>query len=232
VKRLYLDGSNGTVTAVGGTEQCVWHPFTGKIYQDIPLAAQFGSGVVMRIDPKTMTVETNYPIPPSDCVSPMGIAVGIPNQLLLGCNQNGSSSAVIDATTGKTIKALAGLAGTDEVWFNWRDLHYVIPHCPLGCRSPSPTAPEEIAFVDGLSLTQDPSIEVTKTIPAVPNPIGNMRRIKSVASDPITNKIYIPIPAPGGPAPVFTTNFCSTAPKKVGNPTDANGCVAIFTTTP
>jgi hypothetical protein len=113
---------------------------------------------------------------------------------------------VSDATTGKTIKALSGLSGTDEVWFNWRDLHYIIPHCTLQCRSQSGPAPEEIALVDGLSLTQDPPIKIINTIPAVPNPTGNMRRIKSVASDPITNKIYIPIPAPGGPAPVLRTS--------------------------
>jgi hypothetical protein len=237
VKRITLDGSplDNTVYATSGIEQCVWSPFTGKIYQDVPEVNGTGAGAVMVIDPKTMTVEKNFPIPTSACVSPMGIAVGPPNQLVLGCNQTGPGSAVIDAVSGKVIKTLVGLQGTDEIWFNWRDFHYIMPHCTAECRIPVPPptslAPQEIALVDALSLTKDnPSVTVSKIISPVSNPKGNMRRVKSVASDPISNKIFIPIPAPGGPAPVYSPTFCSMAPKKINNPSDMAGCVAVFTT--
>jgi hypothetical protein len=235
VKRITLDGiHDNTVYATSGIEQCIWSPFTGKIYQDVPEVGSTGAGAVMVIDPKTMTVETNFSIPTSACVSPMGIAVGPPNQLVLGCNQNGPGSAVIDAVSGKVIKPLVGLQGTDEIWFNWRDFHYIMPHCTAECRlvTPPPTslAPQEIALVDALTLTKDPPVTVSKIISPVSNPKGNMRRIKSVASDPISNKIFIPIPAPGGPAPVYSPTFCSMASTKINNPSDAAGCVAVFTT--
>jgi hypothetical protein len=87
-KKITLDGSpsSGTVLATNGIEQCAWSPFTGKIYVDVPEDNGPGNdtapGVIMVIDPKTMTVETNIPVPIHSCDGPMGLAVGLPNQLL------------------------------------------------------------------------------------------------------------------------------------------------------
>ena len=55
-----------------------------------------------------------------------------------------------------------------------------------------------------------------------------MRRVKSVASNG-TNQVYIPILGIGGVAPIFAPTVCSSAPTKVGSPTDLTGCIAVFT---
>ena len=154
---------------------------------------------------------------------------------MLGCSQNGNSnSVIIDATSsppGKVLKTLFGLGGTDEVWFNWGDWHYVFPHCPATCRNTTNPTPQKAALVDSQGIEKDKELVlVSKTVPPLPTATGNFRRIKSVAADPITNQVFMPIPAIGGTAPVFAPNICSTAPKKIGKPTDANGCLAVFTT--
>ena len=92
------------------------------------------------INPKTMLVETSFPVPLADCAGPQGMAIGPDSQIMLGCNaasipDGHRNIVVINANNGAVLKTIADLGGADEVWFNPGDGHYVIPSCNTPCRT-------------------------------------------------------------------------------------------------
>jgi hypothetical protein len=235
VKKIIFNGlpGSGGVMATNGIEQCQWDAKTGKIYVNIPENNGSGNdtspGAVVVIDPKSMSIEKVFTIPLSACTGPMGMAIGPENQILLGCSANGSNSAIINARSGAVESIVTGYAGTDEVWFNPRDGHYILPFCTAACRTNPPTAPEQIGVIDSNGFKEDQSVGVTSATTTAGT--GGMRRFKSTAADSSTNQVYVAIAGIGGGAPAFAPTICSSAPTKVGSPTDATGCIAVFKTT-
>ena len=221
VKKITFDGSNGAPTSNNGAEQCQWDHRTGKFYISIPgIAGQpAGTGGVAVIDPQTMQVETTFVIPLASCQAPQGMAIGPDHQILLGCNGDGGSNhptAVIDDRNGKVIKTLANESGSDMVWFNDGDGHYFL------ARSAAVGSNQVLGVVDsdtsglghddgrpGADIKADADvITANKTIAG--------RNAHSVAADPNTNQVYVPIPA-------GVSTICGS---KGG--VDANGCIAVF----
>jgi hypothetical protein len=238
--KLIFDGSSAPehapLKATGGLEQCQWSPKTGKLYQNVPVVGAGPAGAVAVIDGNTRKVVDSFPVPNEDCNLPQGMAIGPQNQILLGCNgpsPNGHrNSIVINGNSGAVLAVLPDLGGADEVWFNESDGHYFIPSCNAPCRAG--TGPELLGVVDSTGRRLDQSVLIAN--PATPQPpTGASRRIHSVAAADPNEKngvqVYVPIPAIGGGPPEFAPALCSTAPSKVGKPTDAGGCIAVFTTT-
>jgi hypothetical protein len=232
VAQLKFDGKNGTVPAAGGLEQCGWSPKTGLFYQNVPVSgnASEGSGVTAVIDPRTAlagkpTVQTNFPIPIADCGLPQGMAIGPSNQILLGCNgpsANGHrNTVIINANSGAVLAVFPDLGGDDEVWFNDGDGHYFIPSCNTACRQG--TGPELLGVIDSTGFRLDQSVVLATSLGA-----GTARRTHSVAADPHTNQVYVPIPASGSGG---NAAICGQAPTKVGSPSASTGCIAVFATT-
>lgn len=199
-------------------------------------------GAVVVIDPVSMSVEKVFTIPLSACTGPMGMAIGPENQILLGCSANGTpqnQNSAINKQSGAVESILTGYGGTDEVWFNGGNGHYILPFCPATCRTvPAATAPEQIGVIDSHGFQADQSVTIASppTLTGPTGPSNTMRRVKSVASDPSTNQVYIPIPGIGGTEPIFAPTICSSAPTYIGLPgstTDKNnrGCIAVFTFT-
>src|SRR5262245_47781510 len=76
--RVTFDAAHG-VDATDGAEQPVWHPATGKFFLSIPrIGGNPKDGAVVRIDPKTATVDATYPV---EHCSPAGLTVGPHNDL-------------------------------------------------------------------------------------------------------------------------------------------------------
>jgi hypothetical protein len=246
VVKLHFDGKNGTVPAAGGLEQCGWSPETGKFYQNVPVNgnASDGSGVTAVIDPQTVLktppnpqVEQNFPIPIADCGLPQGMAIGPNNQVMLGCNGPSTPSterntAMINIRSGAIIATFPALGGTDEVWFNEGDGHYFFPSCNTECRVPATgaTGPEVLAVIDSTGHRLDQSVQLATKL-------GNQtgRRAHSVAADPVTNQVYVPIPA-CSVLPMTTPPTCNPAGNDAsicnfGNTTAITGCIAVFTAT-
>jgi len=221
-------GINGT----NGIEQCQFSEETGKFYQNIPEVNGPGDdtkpGLVAVIDPTTMKVETTFPIPLEACAGPQGMTIGPHNQILLGCgapSPNGHSNlAIINQHSGAVLASIPDLGGDDEVWFNDSDGHYFIPSCNAACRAKPGSQIEQLGVVDANGFRLDHSVPIA-------SPAGTTgRRIHSVAADSNTNQVYVPIPAIAVTTPPFPTSVCSSAPNNVGSPTDATGCIAVFTT--
>lgn len=237
VGKITFDGTGVIPKATSGLEQCGWSPKTGKFYQNVPVDGT-GDGAVAVIDPKTMTVEKKLPVPIADCALPQGMAIGPDNQILLGCNgpspDTGTGShrnTVIISDTGAVLKVFPDLGGADQVWFNEGDGHYFIPSCNTACRTVS--SPQEgaevLGIVNSAQLLQDQSVIIANTTTTPTS--GTQRRIHSVAADPNTNQVFVPIPAAGGAAPTWDPTLCGKAPTLVGSPTDKTGCIAIFAKT-
>jgi hypothetical protein len=146
---------------------------------------------------------------------------------LLGCaapSPNGHSNlAIINQRSGAVLASIPDLGGADEVWYNEGDGHYFIPGCNAACRLNPGSQKEQLGVIDANGFRLDQSV----LIPANAGTTG--RRVHSVAADAATNQVYVPIPGISG---TFTTpSVCSSAATKVGSPTDATGCIAVFTTT-
>ena len=243
--QLIFDGSSlaghAPLNATNGLEQCGWSPVTGKFYQNVPEVDGPGddtaAGAVAVIDPKTMKVETSFPVPLDACAGPQGMAFGPNNQILLGCNAaspNGHRNlAIINLHSGAVMATIPDLGGADAVWFNEHDGHYFIPSCNTDCRTavPPPGTTEVLGVIDakGHRLDQSAVIASVTTTPTATT--GNPRTVHSGATNPITNETYVPIPAPGGRAPAWAPTLCESAPNKVDTPLNANGCIVVFAPT-
>jgi len=241
ISKLKFDGTGGTLNATNGLEQCQWSPETGKFYQNVPEVNGPGNdsvaGAVAVIDPKTRKVEKSFPIPLEACAGPQGMAIGPHNQILLGCSApfpftppGHRNSAIINAHSGAVEAILVDQGGADEVWFNSGDGHYFIPHCNTPCRAVPSTGAELLGVIDSEGFREDQSVVIASSTNPAPPPPPAARRIHSVAADPHKNQVYVPIPAIGGGAPQYAPTLCSSAPHKIGNPTNAGGCIAVFTT--
>jgi hypothetical protein len=221
------------INATNGLEQCQFSEATGKFYQNVPEVNGPGDdtapGAVAVIDPTTMQVETSFPVPLEACAGPQGMTIGPHNQILLGCaapSPNGHSNiAIINQRSGAVLASIPDLGGADEVWYNNGDGHYFIPGCNAACRANPGSQLEQLGVVDANGLRLDQSVPIA-------SPAGKTgRRIHSVAADAATNQVYVPIPAIALTTPPFPKSVCSSATNNVGSPSDATGCIAVFTTT-
>jgi hypothetical protein len=220
VKKIKFDGTLGAPNSNNGAEQCQWDHRTGKFYISIPgiVGQPAGTGGVAVIDPITLAVETTFIVPLASCQAPQGMTIGPDHQILLGCNGPAGANhptAVIDDRNGHVIKTLANESGSDEVWYNEGDGHYFL------ARSSAVGANQLLGIVDsdtpGLGHDDQPGSEIkadADVITAITNTAG--RNAHSVAVDPVTNQVYVPIPA----------GFSTVCSSKGG--VDANGCIAVY----
>src|SRR5579864_1144022 len=124
-------------------EQPAWDPETKRFYTSIPVIAEnppgcnYGqnsgpvtcSGGLLVTDPTNPTAiqgaydrATNAGVIPLTGCGPNGATVGVNDNLLLGCT-GGGVQQIINATTHNYAQ-VAGITGSDEVWFNPGDNRY------------------------------------------------------------------------------------------------------------
>jgi hypothetical protein len=205
--------------ATNGAEQPVWDRQTRRFYLSIPEVNGPGGtgpdGAVARINPKTATVETMFPV---KLCQPAGLTLGPRHDLLLGCSvpfdtagnpwtaTDTSSAApisvIMDAGTGKIDRNVPGVSGSDEVWFNPGDGHYY-----LAARA-NPGGPV-LGVIDADRQILRQVVPTFNTPLSSPPPRGTAH---SVAVNPHNNHVFVPLPANN----VF--------------PDCLNGCVAVYGT--
>lgn len=208
--------------ATNGAEQPVWVRATGRFYISIPEVNGPGDGTgihgaVKKINPLTAVVEATFPV---DLCQPAGLTLGPEQDLLLGCsvvfdtvnqvwsptdaNSAAPQQIIMDARNGSIDARVAGVGGSDEVWFNAGDGRYYT------ASRANPTGPV-LGVIDAESGTL---VQVVPTVNAAgkptavpPVPAGTAH---SVAANPHNNHVFVPLPANN----VF--------------PDCLNGCVAVF----
>jgi DNA-binding beta-propeller fold protein YncE len=165
--------------ASDGAEQPAWDPVTGKLYLAIPvLDGVEANGAVAVFDPHTLKLEKMLPV--SKCM-PAGLAVGPQGHLLLGCSDDAvdsgfpAQSLVMDAHTGSIVATIDKVGGSDEVWYDGKSGNYY------------------------LAAAKNPGGPVLGVIDATTNRwVANLPsgpRAHSVAADPKTGKVFVPIEA-------------------------------------
>lgn len=168
--------------ATDGLEQPIYDAQTGMIFQAVPTSTMNQGGQVAVIDPVQMAVTTRYNL--TSC-KPHGMALGPGNQLLAGCSL-ARRNTIIDKTNGTLLADFAQTGGGDESWFNPGDHRYY--------SAATGTMSLGIIDADNFAFTFN-----------VATGVG----AHSVAADPVTNHIFVPIAAPDAACP--------------------SGCIAVFT---
>ena len=213
--------------STNGAEQCQWNPVTGLFYITIPgiETPDNGHGQVVVINPGTLMVDARSPfdIPLTACASPQGLAVGPGNDMLVGCNGNGSntqSSVIIGAGVGQLLATIPNQSGPDEVWFNPGNLRYFL------ARSNAGSGFQALGIIDAGARVANTPPGIQTGAP-VNNPPSDLHpSAHSVAADSVTGKTFWPIPAnpPVGGGPQGDTPFglCSFA-----GGDDTKGCILV-----
>lgn len=165
--------------ASDGAEQPAWDPVTGKIYLTVPVIDGVeANGAVAVIDPTTLKLEKMLPV--TKCM-PAGLAVGPQGHLLLGCSDDAvdsgfpAQSLVMDAHTGKIVATIDKIGGSDEVWYDNKSGNYYL------AAAKNPGGPV-LGVIDA------------RTDHWVAN-LPSGARAHSVAADPKTGRVFVPIEA-------------------------------------
>ena len=213
--------------STNGAEQCQFSPVTGLFYITIPgiETPDNGHGQVVVINPGTLMVDARSPfdIPLAQCASPQGLAVGPGNDMLVGCNGNGSntqSSVIIGAGVGQILATIPNQSGPDEVWFNPGNLRYFL------ARSNAGSGFQALGIIDAGARVANTPPGIQTGAP-INNPPSDLHpSAHSVAADSVTGKTFWPIPAnpPVGGGPQGNTPFglCSFA-----GGDDTKGCILV-----
>jgi DNA-binding beta-propeller fold protein YncE len=167
--------------ATNGAEQPSYDPATGMFYLSVPATKASPGGAIAVIDPVGMNVTAMYGL--TNC-GPNGSALGPGNQLLAGCG-NAGRSVIVDKTNGAVLADFSDVGGSDEVWYNPGDNRYYL----------ASSASQNLGVIDAATLSKVDNIQ---------SGVG----AHSVAADPATNHIFVPIAGP--------------------DPACPNGCIAVF----
>jgi hypothetical protein len=200
------------VTASNGAEQPIWDPGTGKFYLSIPqIGPAVESGGVVRIDPTTKKVDNTFGI--MFC-SPAGLTKGPTQDALVGCNTVFDTAGAVwtatDTFTAAPIQVIlnlktgdvdrvAGVGGSDEVWFNKGDGNYYTgsSRTPLSATTAGgATVLASSAAVLGVIDAKDE--ELLQLVPTYNVAAGKgfpAGTAHSVAVDAKNNHIFVPLAA-------------------------------------
>jgi hypothetical protein len=213
-------------------EQPTWEPVTQRFYTSIPIIANnptgcnYGqiSGAAITCDGGLLVVDPTHPaavygafdpatntgVVPLNACSPNGATVGPASNLLLGCtpgnNPSDTTTLVINAIN-KNYSHIAGVTGSDEVWFNSGDQRY---YTGSSANRVNGNLAAVLGVIDGTSVL----------IETIPQSTGS----HSVAADCISNRIFVPQVAPatvvglGGDTTTVGQGICGST----------NGCVAVY----
>jgi hypothetical protein len=220
VSQIFFDGQEGVghgPNATNGAEQCQFNPRDGNVYLSLPEIngpgdnSQPGGVVVIDLGvPATPVILATYIIPQAACTNPQGLAIGPAPQIGLGCNVSAAgvtTNAIIQDSTGPSpgsvVMAFPGAGGCDEAWYNPGNNKYNV-----ACRSANP-GPEALFIIDAAGF----GVQRQFT--------GHLSNGHSVASDPNTFAIYVPVSS------ASTSGLCSSQ-----GAVDANGCILVYKPAP
>lgn len=190
--------------ATNGAEQPIFDSRTGRFYVSIPEVNGIAAdGAVFRITPDPVNGHVDKVFPVELC-QPAGLTHGPRDDLLVGCsvvfdtagkawsktdaNSAAPKQVILDVKSGAT-EDVAGVGGSDEVWFNAGDGNYY-----TASRS-DPVGPVlgVIDAEDEILVQKVPTFNVA-AVTTGPNqhPSGTAH---SVAADAKNNHVFVPLPA-------------------------------------
>jgi hypothetical protein len=187
--------------AIDGIEQSIWNPRGDEFYVNIPqVPTSNGSwrGEVMAVNPRSRAAAATFPTP--GC-SPGGLALDVPTQqLLVGCSSdamtgdavggvtypaNPAVSDILDATSGRLIRAFHQVGGSDEVWFDPARQEYYLAASGMTSNGQSSGKPAPVLGV--ISAHGDTWLGNVPTAASA----------HSVTANPANGHVFVPIPGSG-----------------------------------
>lgn len=172
IKQVVFDGTGGTPNATGGIEQTVWNGNTHLFYINVPQigpASDPGGIAVMNSAGTVIKVYDFASFGISSC-GPAGLALGVGNQLIVGCGS--TQSFIFDPTANGGAGEIVGIpfAGVtaDELAFDpTNDLAFF-------------TSSGTLAIIDTLTgqFLQD---------------LTTGAGSHSVSVDPVSNEVFVPV---------------------------------------
>lgn len=209
IGQIVFDGSGATPNATNtGIEQPQWSPKTGLFYVSVPNIdpKDDGSGFVSVIDPVSMKVIANYPVP--DC-GPAGLALGPRHEAIVGCSgafgtPPSAQTVIINLDNGDILANITQAGGNDEVWFDPGTQHYYLG--ARGTLDSSGKVTPILGTVDAKTYMFDGGVSTSTTA-------------HSVAADKRSKHVFVPIGYVPSNAPPGTDTT---------NPCKANGCIAVY----
>lgn len=175
VKQIKWDGApgDGPNAIVGGTnegiEQPQWYPTGNEFLVSSPGTTAHPGGEIDAINPKTFAVTTFSSLGGATC-TPQGLAIGPNGNVLAACN---ATATLVLNSSGAVIASISQIYGTDEAYYNpTTNLYY----------TGSSSAPGGAAIGVINAATN-------AFVALVPTQAGS----HSVASDPITGEVFVPI---------------------------------------
>lgn len=161
--------------ATDGVEQPVYDSETGMFYLSVPGTKAHEGGQIDVIDPKSMKVVASYML--DDC-EPHGLTSGPmgSSQMLAGCSLP-NRAIVLNKWTGKVMADFTNTGGADEVWYNPTEKRYYMA-----------SSSQNLGIIDASTLTMVENVE-------------SGINAHSVAVDPVTNHVFVPVAAPDPACP-------------------------------
>jgi len=200
--------------ATNGAEQPLFNPSTGKFYISIPEVDGITANGAVGVISTAGVLEREMPV--SFC-QPAGLSLGPRNDMLLGCSvvfdtagnpftaadpNAAAPTQIIMEANGRIDAVVAGVGGSDEVWFNPGDGRFY-----TASRN-NPSGPV-LGVIDARSRS------LVQVAPTVNRPPGTAH---SVAVNPRNNHIFVPLPP----------NNVLAAPAADASANCLRGCIAVF----
>lgn len=192
--------------ATNGLEQSVFDDRTGLFYLAVPEANGPGTGEVVAIDPKTLSVVTTAVAETGNCEENGMALYNAKQRLLLGCSSQ--ESLILDLKSG-ALKTITETGGSDEVWFDPHNKVYYL--AALLFRNGGAAFAPAIGVIDARAEKF-----ITNVFDGSNNPFTTL--MHSIAANAANNHVYVPL---GANALAFDNN-----PAK-GLKCD-NGCIGVL----
>ncbi|KAF7172823.1 hypothetical protein CNMCM5623_004952 [Aspergillus felis] len=172
-----------------GLEQPAFNSVNGRFYVSVPSTDANPGGEIAELDVAAMNITKVIPV--TECV-PAGIVFGPNQNLFVGCSQDQiltygvAYSLVLDISNGKVIGNISGVAGIDQVAYDPSVLlYYASAYQNLAGANKSGSPMPQLAIVDAKTNTL---LQTLKTDNVTAH---------SVAVDPVTNQVVVPLSKAG-----------------------------------
>ena len=204
VSPITVPASQGGIAA-GGMEQPAWDPKTGTFFVSIPALGTGGAsdpGGVAEINTSGTVMRTiSFATLGITSCSPAGLAVGGSGNLMVGCGNVGAAAIMLNpAGAGSIVKTFAGLAGTDELWYDPTTHAFYV----TGNNGTNTTRFFDIVTDNGAGSTISQTVDLPETISA-----------HSITVDPFNNDVFVALAG---------TTALDPCPASFANP----GCIAVY----
>lgn len=197
--------AKGNITVPGaapgdGMEQPVWNPNTGSFFVSVPAFAGDDAGGVIEIKTDG-SIGTKYSFASlgiASCSS-TGLALGGSGNLMVGCGNRNTQTIVLNpAGSGSIVRTFAQLSGNDEIWYDPTTHNFFATG----------------ADASGRRVIDVISDSTGQLLQSIPLPVSSLSNPHSVAVDPLTGDIFVPL--------------AGDTPAVGGNTACAAGCVAVY----